>query len=80
MKSGEVIVEYLRYFVVLLVALCEGRVGAVVATELDAPDPTHVINLDLPTDVGHYTQQAGGGGRKVVFAASSSVPTLPVCL
>jgi len=49
-------------------ALREGYVGVVVATEmaargLDAPLLTHVINVDLPTDVSHYAHRAGRCGR-----------------
>lgn len=49
-------------------ALREGYVGIVVATEmaargLDAPLLTHVINMDLPTDVSHYAHRAGRCGR-----------------
>jgi len=48
--------------------LREGFVGLVVATEMaargiDAPYLTHVINLDLPTDVSHYAHRAGRCGR-----------------
>jgi len=46
----------------------DGKIGCVVATEMaargiDAPDLTHVINLDLPTDASHYIHRSGRCGR-----------------
>ncbi len=64
------------------VALREGYVGIVVATEMaargiDAPFLTHVINYDLPTDASHYAHRAGRcarGGRPGIVINMTTSP------
>lgn len=53
---------------ILYCRLLDGRLRFVVTTEmgargLDIPGLSHVVNLELPTDTGHYVHRAGRTGR-----------------